>query len=237
MVLCSVAFKDGATKAAIGLLVAGVWAGSAASATAQAKQATGLYNARYCEVFEVKGALPDIVVSVYNTIKLNKCPAALWNSLDAKQLAEENGDLAVILNGPRHFLMDSVIAQPGPVKAFDGLRTHMAATIDIHSAAELVQTSYTERTINRSNTWRWNAGRRIYELVSPEGVRYVMQSYAQIKDPSLKIGQLPSLGSRLALPAGWRYTTRKLKRDLVLKAKGSATVIQDDLLDTYQREP
>jgi len=61
-----------------------------------------------------------------------------------------------------------------------------------------------------------------------------MQSYSQIVDPSLSLGQLKSLGGRLALPQGWEYRSRVLKEDLVLKAKGTATIIQDDLTNTYQ---
>jgi hypothetical protein len=64
-----------------------------------------------------------------------------------------------------------------------------------------------------------------------------MQSYSQIKDPTESVNDLPGLGSRLQLPAGWRYGTRTLRQDLVLAAHGSATVVQDELLNTYQREP
>jgi hypothetical protein len=74
----------------------------------------------------------------------------------------------------------------------------------------------------------------VFELVAPGGDTYVMQSYAQIKDPSLTIAQLPALGRRLKPPEGWRYRTRRLRRDLVLTANGSATVIQDELQNTYQ---
>ena len=206
-------------------------------AVAAQHEASGLHNARYCEILEVKGALPNVVVTVWNTIGLNRCPARQWNALHANELAEEFGDTAVILNGPRHFLMDSASGRLGRVKSFHGLRTRKAATIDIHTAAELVQAPYTERTINRNNTWRWKRGRQVYELVAPDGTRYLMQSYAQIRDPQLKIGQLPSLGERLSLPEGWRYRTRRLQHDFVLRAEGTATVIQDDLQDTYQREP
>jgi hypothetical protein len=210
---------------------------SASVAAAAQQEASGLHNARYCEIIEIKGALPDVVATVWNTIKLNRCPAAQWNSFDAGALARELGDLAVILNGPRHFLMDSATAATGPVRSFHGLAARNVASIHIRTAAELVQTPYTERTINRHNTWSWNRGRRIFELVAPGGARYLMQSYSQIRDPKLKIGQLRSLGGRLALPPGWRYRTRQLQHDLILRASGKATIIQDDLLNTYQREP
>jgi hypothetical protein len=108
------------------------------------------------------------------------------------------------------------------------------ATIPIRTAAELAQVPYTDRTISRTNTWRWRGGRTVFELVAPGGDTYVMQSYAQIKDPSLTLRRLRSLGRRLTLPPGWRYRTRKLRRPLVLRARGKATVLQDELQNTYQ---
>ena len=41
--------------------------------------------------------------------------------------------------------------------------------------------------------------------------------------------------SRLKLPAGWRYETMTPDTDLLLGAQGKATVVQDDLDDTYQK--
>jgi hypothetical protein len=61
-----------------------------------------------------------------------------------------------------------------------------------------------------------------------------MQSYTQIKDPKLTLAGLAKLRKRLALPDGWRYRSRTLKGDLVLSAAGTATVLQDELQNTYQ---
>ena len=206
---------------------------STASAAAP-RSLAGLHNARYCEIFEIKGALPSIRVTVWNTIGLNRCPAAWWKGFEPAALARELGVTAVLLNGPRHFLMDSVSARTGGVRSFHGQRLRNVASIPIRTAADLSQVPYTDRTIKRRNTWRWKRGRRIYELVAPGGDVYVMQSYAQIRDPALKLGQLRKLGPRLKLPAGWRYRTRRLRRSLALIARGEATIIQDDLLNTYQ---
>jgi haloalkane dehalogenase len=111
------------------------------------------------------------------------------------------------------------------------------ATIPIHTAAELAQTPYTERTIERHNTWTWNAGRRVYELLAPDGSNYLMQSYAQTRDPEQTITDLRTLGDRLALPPGWSYRLRRLKDDLTLRAKHRATVIQDDLQEHLSASP
>lgn len=205
------------------------------AAPAGAATLAGLHDARYCEVIELKGALPDATATVWNTIGLNRCPARWWNAFDAGELAKERGALVVVLNGPRHFLMDSVTATPGRVRSFHGQRMRRVATIPIHSAADLARTPYTDRVVKRRNTWTWNRGRLVYELVAPGGDVYVMQAYSQIVDPDQRIGQLRSLGRRLDLPPGWRYRVRRLRSELAVKPiRGNATIVQDELQNTYQ---
>ena len=141
---------------------AAVLVGAAALALAAAPAAgaatlPGLHNARYCEILELKGALPDATVTVWNTIGLNRCPAGWWNAFDAGELAKERGATVVVLNGPRYFLMDSVTATPGRVRSFHGEKMRRVATIPIHSAADLARTPYTDRVVKRRNTWRGTA--------------------------------------------------------------------------------
>lgn len=193
-----------------------------------------LHNARYCEVIELQGYPPNATATVWNTIGLNKCPPSRWNGLSAGTLAQQLGATVVVLNGPRHFLMDSASAVAGRIRWFDGLRARQVATIPIHSVADLARTPYANRTIGRTNTWTWNRGRTVFELVAPGGRTYVMQSYSQIVDRRLTLAQLPTLGHRLHLPKGWRYRTRRLGCRLVLRAEGRATITQDELQDTYQ---
>jgi hypothetical protein len=218
----------------LALLASAVLASPAAAAERQPVLG-GLHNARYCEVLELRGALPRATVTVWNTIGLNDCPAAWWDAFDAGALAQERNASLVILNGPRHFLMDSVSAPRGAtIETIHGERLRRVATIPIRTAADLAQTPYTDRVIERSNVWRWKRGRRVFELVAPGGDVYVMQAYAQIKDPDLTLAQLPRLGRRLDLPEGWRYRSRRLRRELALRADGGATIVQDELQNTYQ---
>ena len=202
--------------------------------TASAATRAGLHDARYCEIIVLRGSLPNATAVVYNTIGLNRCPAAWWNGFEANALARELGAKLVVLNGPRHFLMDSVVAKTGGVRSFHGMRLTRVATIPISTAADLNQTPYTDRTIARSNSWRWKRGRTVFELVAPGGDTYVMQSYSQIRDPALSIRKLRALGRRLHLPSGWRYRARRLRKALVLRARGAATITQDELQNTYQ---
>jgi hypothetical protein len=217
---------------------AGLAVGVAAAAPASPpRTADDLHDARYCEILVLEGAIPDARVTVWNTIGLNQCPEQWWDSLDAATLADQLGAGLVVLNGPRHFLIDEASGRTGEVRSFAGQRLRRVATIPIQSAADLVQTPYAERTIERRNTWTWAEGRRVYKLVAPDGTRYVMQAYSQIRDPELAIGDLRSIGDRLELPLGWRYRSHRLREDLVLRARGEATIVQDELLNTYQRLP
>ena len=218
----------------VAAVLAAVSAAAAFASPASAASLDGLHDARYCEIIELRGAPPNARATVWNTIGLNKCPAAWWNAFDAGDLAKELGDTLVVLNGPRHFLMDSVTATPGRVRSFHGQRLRKVAAIPIRTTADLSRSPYTDRVVERDNTWRWQRGRRVYELVAPGGDVYVMQAYAQILDPSLTIGKLRTLGRRLDLPAGWRYRTRRLTHDLAVGASGTATIVQDELQNTYQ---
>jgi hypothetical protein len=207
---------------------------AAPAAAATPRTITGLHGQRYCEIFELRGTPPNARATVWNTIGRNLCPPAQWNAIDTGAIARERGDTAVVLNGPRRWVIDAASGKPGRRHTFQGLGTTEVASIPIRSAADLGRAPYTDRVIARTNTWRWKQGRRVFELVAPGGDVYVMQSYAQIVDTKLRLAQLPRLGKRLSLPEGWRYRTRVLKHAWMLKTTRAATIVQDDLQDTYQ---
>jgi hypothetical protein len=219
----------------IALLIA-----AAPAAAATERSTTHMHGQRYCEYFALKGQFPDLKADVWNTYGLNTCPSAQWKASDPAGIAKQLGALAVVLNGPRYWLVDSArIALPrgfGQVRTFpNGLKFRKLTTLDVPIKNGAISSApYSETTVNRSNSFTWSRRFPVFELVSPAGRVYVMQSFSHIVDTRLAITQLPKLGSRLKLPAGWRYRTRRLKRDLTLVTKGSATVLQDDLQDTYQ---
>lgn len=216
-------------------LAALVAATAPAVAAAKTRTNARMHDARYCEIFLLMGAPPDAQAEVYNSIGLGTCPQERWDAIDTEAIRGDTGATAVLLNGPRHFLMDSVTAETGARRTFGGIPMTRVAAIPIRTAADLDRSLYTDRTIARDNVWRWKAGRRVFELVAPGGDTYVMQSYALIADPALTLAELPGIGPRLTtLPDGWRYRTRTLRRPLALGADGRATVLQDDLLNTYQ---
>ena len=206
------------------------------AAQAGSRASEDMFDARYCEILEVRGESPDLVVNVWNTFGLNGCPQRAWDAIDAPALADDLGAFAVVLNGPRHFVMDRARATPaGGVRSFRGIRMRHLATIDVGDIAGLAPLPFVERTINRRNTFIWNRGRRIYELIAPSGRRYVMQSYSLQGGTNLTVRKLAGLGRRLKLPAGWRFRTRRLTRALDLTVTRRATVVRDDMGNTYQR--
>ena len=95
---------------------------------------------------------------------------------------------------------------------------------------------YSPNEINRTTSFIYRAGNPVYELTSPAGEVYLMQSYSQIVNPTLSMDNLATLDQQLKLPAGWKYKTRLLQQDLALVANGVAYVIQDNLMNSYQRQ-
>ena len=216
-------------------------AAAPSSAAAAPTRTTGMYGDRYCEYLVVKGALPNLTGEIWNTYGLNACPDKLLKASDANVLATDLGALAVRLNGPRYWLMDrasvTLASGFGQVRSFHGLKMRRLVSIKVPLVNGVPgQTPYAETTVNRKNTFTFSRAHRVFELVAPGGKVYVMQSYAQIVDPKLTLAQLPALGQRLKLPAGWRYRVRTLKRDLPVTANGRAYVVQDELSNTYQLE-
>jgi len=241
-----------AARIALALLLAAVLPGAVtvaagartAKARPDARVTRAMYDDRYCEYLAVKGAPPNLLATVWNTYGLNDCPPALWNASDATALARELGALRVVLNGPRHWLIDrariALARTPkeiGTVLSFHGLRMRAIAAVRVPITNGVPGLPpYREVTVKRRNTFVWSHRFPVHELLAPNGRVYVMQAYAQIVDRSLTVAGLRGLGPRLQLPAGWRYRTRRLRRDLALTTTGNATVLQDPLQNSYQRE-
>jgi hypothetical protein len=192
---------------------------------------------RYCEIFVVKRHLLQLRGQVYNTIGLNDCPGAQWSAISADRLKTELHADAIVMNGPRYFMMDSIASEDmsGEVVEFDGLAMRQVGVVEIPLSRRHGVEPYTETTIERTTEYTFRAGRPVYQLVPPAGPGYVLQSYSHIVDDTLTIESLATLGARLRLPSGWRYEVRTLDQDLTLRTSGKITVIQDDFQNTYQR--
>jgi hypothetical protein len=193
-----------------------------------------LRGKRYGEVLLVSVGPDGPQATVYNTFPLNDCPDALWSRLDAQALAAEHGAVAVLLNGPRYWLMDTIEKDMGTdreIVTFGGLDMYRQATVTLSS---MDPAPYVANTVARNAVFVFDAGAPVFELVDPDGRHWVMQTWSQVSDPDLAYPDLPGLADRLRLPAGWTYRTRTLESELRVDTTGQAAqVLQDDLTNSY----
>ena len=205
------------------------------------KSISGLRNLRYCEVLYGKRHLGTLTVKVFNPQGLNACPEALWKALDVKVIEKKNDASFVRLNGPRYWTMDEIKAAgktaQDVIENFGGIEMSLRATLDVGIKQQLAGTQFfVPNVVNRNTAFIYKSGTPIYQLTSPQGQIYIMQSYSQIADPNLSMNDLAQLAARLKLPDGWKYTAKTLTQDLVLQAQGKAYVIQDNFYNSYQRQ-
>ena len=217
-------------------------AAATASTSATPSETQNLRDVRYCEVIPSVQSGSTITTYVYNTLGLNDCPPVRWNALSENEVNKEFGSQSAQLNGPRHFVMDGILASGstanGKTFTFGGIEMQLRATLQTSAGTPTVGNQfYVPNQVTRSTVFTYNAGKLIFELIAPNGDVYVMQSYAQIVDKTLTYKQLSSLASKLQLPSGWTYTTKTLQQDLKLDttSTGVAYVVNDNLADSYQR--
>ena len=209
----------------------------ASTETTVAPSATDMRGERYCEVLLVQVDDGTATADVYNSYPLNDCPQELWVALDPTAIASDQGVPIAVLNGPRHWLMDSIDKQGAvaelPRADFGGIEMYRQASVESGSLADAAA-AYAPRAVDRSTVFTFDEGRTVYELTDPAGSTYVMQTWSQQKDPSLEEDDLAGLGDRLQLPAGWSYAPRTLDTPLrIVTTDVPAQVLQDDLGNSY----
>ena len=223
-----------------GAFLLGACGSSSSSPSSTVVHASSLVGKRYCEVLLVDTS-GGLHATVYNTYPLNDCPASKWQSLDAASIAEANGSLAALLNGPRFWLMDSIAKTTTGtrvVKSFGGIAMIKEATVALTpSDLKAQRSSFQPHTVARQAAFTFNSGRQVYELHDPTGQIWIMQTWSQQIDPSLQQSQLATLTGRLELPLGWSYPTRTLHAPLVVATESKAAhVLQDNLDNSYSLE-
>lgn len=221
------------------LIAAGLGAVGAPPAVAE-DGAPNLRGTRYCEIIPVYRDGLSFRLEVYNTLGQNDCPPAVWEAIDPKALAKELGAEEVVMNGPRFWVMDRIIAagdtKDGATKEFDGLAATQRATLSLPLRDILFGSKpYSEKTVVRDTTYVYDAGQPVYEISDDKGNVYVMQTFAEIVEKDLTMDDLAGLAARLDLPRGWTYASRVLDAEMRLVATGAAHLIQDDLQNSYQR--
>jgi hypothetical protein len=198
---------------------------------------TDVFGKRYGEVLLVRVTQTGPEATVYNSFPLNDCPADLWSQLDPQVIATEHGAAAALLNGPRYWLMSTIekaVTGTPETKTFGGIEMLRQATVQLSS---MNPAPYTVNKVSRHAVFVFDANRPIFELIDPQGRRWVMQTRSQIVDPTLSLDDLPGLAARLRLPSGWSYQPRTLTSPLRIDTTTEdAHVTQDDLANSYSLE-
>lgn len=205
------------------------------------KSISNLRDQRYCEVLIGRRNWLKLEVRVFNTQGLNLCPESQWKAVTKESIAKTFDSSFVLLNGPRYWMMDEIQASGNTVndvkESFGGIEMKLRATVQLSLLKQLMGSkNYAPNEVARTTNFIYKSGSTVYELISPAGEVYVMQSYSQIVNPQLNMQDLPALNQQLKLPTGWTYRSRMLDQDLSLVANGIAYVLQDNLANSYQRK-
>ena len=194
------------------------------------------------------GGIGNYFNSLGNTFDAsNEVMDARFKALNAEALKKEYGSDGVFFNGPRRFVANGFTGM-----AFDGCRKRVIGTIPLYvygtfevpSFNEFVSgppVAYKVLVSRRTNTFFFKAGEQVHELITPEGAVYTMFSLSLKVDPANTIENLPTLGRRLTLPAGWKYRVRTLEADMVLSSSYDSnppnSIVLDQFEGNYQHNP
>jgi hypothetical protein len=202
---------------------------------------------RYTEMFLIGGnaITKDLSANVYNTSGLNggdttgdSSPPAILDKVDVNALKDQYHVLAAFKNGPRLWTLDWIEVDMGKELDFGGLKARWVNWLDLKGiSTEPGAASYKNITVGRHTKFGFDKGKQVFLLDDPDGNSWAMKSFSLITYPNQKYDELGTLGSRLKLPAGWKFRAPVLGQDLVLTPDkdGIAHITQDDFGNTYDR--
>jgi hypothetical protein len=163
--------------------------------------------------------------------------------IDAYNAAYGANSTSATINGPRHWVLDTLTATGGVTKSGDtltvnGIEFGLVGELQTPVGQPTVGTDpYVVNTVERNTIYVFKKGLQVFELTDPSGTVYVMQSYSQQIDPSLSLEKLPDIDPTDQLPEGWSYAARRLTEDLTLTASGTTQIVNDNYANTYQINP
>lgn len=192
----------------------------------------------YNEFLVVYRYFNKIRAGVYNDIGQAPISKQDFASIDPEAVKKEFGAMTVVKNGPRIWMMDEITGYyNGAVRTIAGHTMNQPGIVNLSFSDLKKRPAYSTHQVTRKTTYTFKKGGKVYELISSDNQVYTMQSVSLEIDPGLTLADLDGLGSRLKLPEGWTYRVRVLEQDATYHIDGTATVIQDELLNTYQKNP
>jgi hypothetical protein len=172
-------------------------------------------------------------INFYNSIGLSESPPELWDALDAEAAAEQLGVELVIKNGPHWWMSDKATLRFTVAETTVGGIGYRVVGARVPAfvarGGKLEPPTYTVVGADKQAVFVYSAGRPVYELISPDGETFVMQSTGSACSPD----DLATLGDRLNPPEGWQFRTRILDEELTLSVDGKLHIAMDDFHNVY----
>jgi hypothetical protein len=185
---------------------------------------------RYVELFAVG---PEWIM-VYNSIGLSDGPPELWDALDEEAAAEQLGVDKVVKNGPHWWMADKATISFGIEETtVGGIGFRKVARLPafVAKTGAVEPPPYNVLQANKTGVNVYRASQLVYELVSPDGKAFVLQSTNVPPD------ELATLDDRLHPAEGWQFRTRTLDEDWKIAMQGKVKVVADELKNIYNLPP
>ncbi|KAJ3224661.1 hypothetical protein HDU81_008431 [Chytriomyces hyalinus] len=133
----------------------------------------------------------------------------------------------------------SMIPETETRVAFNGLEMRSIATVNLSLIqAMTLRGNYVPRPMPRKVEFIWEAGSQAYFLVTPKGLLFILQSLSQRHLPLLNVDNVQEIvgNSLKEVPKGWKFETRLLQDDVVVRTDASVghfLGLQDEFDNTY----
>jgi hypothetical protein len=200
-------------------------------------------NYEFCEVAPIVGtSKANAVANFYNPTGIDHCSPEQFAQIvkDKEQIIKETGAIDVFLNPSRHWTWDEfTVYEVGDERQFGPVKMVWMGVVPVEvMEAGVGKSHYHPGQIHRINAYVFKKGSRVYLIDMGEGKVLVMQSWTSFVNKGETGDTLRDLGGQLKeLPAGWKFRTKILDRDLTVSPPAPdhlAWVTMDEFQNTYQ---
>jgi len=200
-------------------------------------------NYQFCEVAPIMGTSPaNAVANFYNPTGIDHCSPEQFAQIvkDKEKIIKETGAIDVFLNPSRQWTWDEMtVYVVGDERQFGPVKFAWMGNVPVEVMKKAVgEGHYNPGQIHRQNTYLYKKGSRVYLIDMGDGKVLVMQSWTNFVNKGETADNLRDLGGQLKeLPAGWKFRTKVLDRDLTVLPPAPdhlAWVTMDEFQNTYE---
>lgn len=212
-----------------------------------------MHLVRYIEIFVFGGGQSDgeLRANVYNSSlapgldpKVNKdtAPPSWVAELNPEAIKKQFDAPAVTFNGPKLWMLDWFDIPLGVEREIHGRKIPWCAELHLNrSELEAVakgEMKYKSTTIERKSSIGYNKGTTVFLIDAADGNTWIMKGFELGLKPRWTYEEFATnpAGHLKQLPAGWKFRTTVLDRDLILIPEtGVATIMSDEFFNVYDK--